>query len=213
MFSFRIFGYPVHVQWMFWLLCILLGMGYLDDADSRRGLGRFLIMAGVFFVSILWHELGHAFARKKFGAQYSEITIHGLGGYCSGPGSFTRNESVLISAAGPIANFVLVGLAWFLAQTPGMDNFWVRHFVLLLFWVNALLGLFNLLPILPLDGGRIFEAIAGPGKIRIVLWTSIILATVIAVGGLMRGDLWILVIMGYIAYTNWQRLQGTPTSF
>ncbi len=198
---------------MFWLLCVLLGMGYLDNPDSRQGLGQFLIMTAVIFVAILWHELGHALARKKFGAEYSEITIHGLGGYCSGPGYFTRSESILISAAGPVANFLLVGVAWFLAQSPGMENLWVRHFVLLLFWVNALLGLFNLLPILPLDGGRIFEAIAGPRNIQIVLWTSIVLAALIAVGGLLRGDLWILVIMGYIAFSNWQRLQGRQSQF
>lgn len=213
MFNFRLFGYPVTVQWMFWLLCILLGMNYLNNPDTRTGLGQFLIMAAVVFGSIIWHELGHAWARKKSGANYSEIMLHGFGGVCSGPGMFTRGESIFIAAAGPAASLLLGGLTYLLTFTPGIENFWVRHFVGNMLWVNVGWAILNLLPILPLDGGRIFEGIAGPKNFRIVVWTSIILAAIIAILGLVSTSLFMAVIFGFLAYSNWQLLQGQRTRY
>lgn len=213
MLSFRLFGYPIRVQWMFWLLCILLGMNYLQQ-PGPEALGRFLIMTAVVFGSIIWHELGHAWARKKSGAAYSEIMLHGFGGVCSGPGMFTRGESIFISAAGPAASLLLGGATWLLTFTPGMGNMWVQQFVGNMLWVNIGWAILNLLPILPLDGGRIFQGIAGPRNFRLVVWTSLILAATLAVLALIfTGSLFSTVILGYLAFSNWQLLQGQRTNF
>ena len=171
-------------------------------------------MTAVIFGSIIWHELGHAWARKKSGAAYSEITLHGFGGLCSGPGTFTRGESIFISAAGPAANLILGGATWLLTLTPGMENMWVRQFVGNMLWLNFALALLNLLPILPLDGGRILESISGPRNFRKVVWCSLILAATLAVLSLtFTGRLFGAVLFGYLAFSNWQLLQGQRTRF
>ena len=79
MIKFKLFGFPVRIQWMFWLLCAFLGMRYLQTG-GRYGFVMLFILTGTVLVSILWHELGHALYRKKFGAPYSEITLWGMGG-------------------------------------------------------------------------------------------------------------------------------------
>src|SRR5690606_8069958 len=124
MLHFRLFGFPVHVHWMFWLLCLFLGMPLLQQ-DGPVGLGLFVMMTAVVFGSIVGHELGHAWARKKYGAPYSDITLHGMGGLCSGPGRFTRWESVFIAAAGPAASLLLGAATFPLVFAPGADDIWL----------------------------------------------------------------------------------------
>lgn len=207
MLSFRLLGYPVRIEWMFWLLCVLLGMGYLQQAGPV-GLGRFLVMTGVVLGSILWHELGHAWARKRCGESYSEITLHGFGGLCGGPGFFTRRESIFIAAAGPGASFLLGGAASLLLFTPGMNNPWVAFFVAQMQWVNIGWAIFNLLPILPLDGGHIFEGLVPDRHRSIVPKVGFILALVIAVLGFVGGSFFMAAMFGLMAHGNWQRIQG-----
>ncbi len=207
MLSFRLFGYPVRIEWMFWLLCVLLGRNYLTQAGPE-GLGRFAILTVVVLGSILWHELGHAWARKRSGAPWSEIILHGFGGLCGGPGYFTRGQSVFIAAAGPAASLLLGGLAWLLVLTPGIRDEWVAFFVGWMLWVNVGWAILNLLPILPLDGGHIFEGVAGPRHLSLVLKVSFVLALAMVGLGLWTGNLFAAIMFGFIAHSNWQRMSG-----
>lgn len=213
MLSFRLFGFPVRVQWIFWVLCFLLGYRYLQRGGTE-GMIFFLIVAAVVFGSILWHELGHAWARKRSGAPHSEIMLHGFGGLCSGPGQFTRGQHIFIAAAGPLASLALGAVTWVVSQTPVGENPLVRFTIGQMLWVNVGWALLNLLPIFPLDGGQIFAGIAGPKNLKIVLWIGIILAAAIAITAfLFLKSLWMLILFGLLAYSNWQRLQGRPSSF
>ncbi|MEX2579370.1 MAG: M50 family metallopeptidase [Verrucomicrobiales bacterium] len=212
MLTFRLFGFPVRIQWMFWLLCLFLGMNYLRE-PGPQSLGMFLMMTAVVLGSIVWHELGHAWARKKSGAPYSEITLHGFGGLCGGPGQFTRGESIFIAAAGPAASLLLGGLTWLLYFTPGMANMWIQVFVGQMLWVNVGWAILNLLPIVPLDGGRIFEGIAGPRNRRLVSWVGLLIAAALAVLGLVSGWLFAGILFGLLAYSNWQHLQGQRSRY
>lgn len=213
MFSFRIFGFPVRVQWMFWLVCLLLGMPLLESSEGPEAAGKFVLWTGVVFVSILWHELGHAFARRKFGAQYSEIMLYGFGGLCGGPGRFTRMQSVLIAAAGPVAGFLLGGAIFLLTMTPGMSNYWVKFFVVQMLWVNIGWSLFNLLPVIPLDGGHILEHSLGQKRIRTTYWIGLIVAGVVAALALLGMQFYIAILFGMLAYGNWQRLNHQRPMF
>ncbi len=211
MLQFRLFGFPVRIEWMFWILCVLLGMPFLQQ-DGPVGLGRFALMTAIVLGSILWHELGHAWARQRSGAPWSEIVLYGFGGLCGGPGRFTRGQSISIAAAGPAASLLLGGLTWLLVLSPGMQNEWVRFFVGQMLWVNVGWAILNLLPILPLDGGRIFEGVLGPRHAALVPKVGFVLAIAMAVAGLLLlQSLFTAVIFGMLAHSNWQRAKGRGT--
>lgn len=206
MLNFRLFGHHVQVQWMFWVLCAVIGSSLLSE-PGPDALLAFAILVASLFASVLLHELGHAFARQRFGAPHSEIVLHGIGGYCAGPGRFTRGQSVLISAAGPAMNFVLAGIAFALLMTPGAENEHFRRFFFLMFWINALMGGFNLLPIIPLDGGRIFESAMARRNPDLVPRIGFVLAVILGVLGLLRGSLWLAFLFGFMAFENWNIMQ------
>ncbi len=197
---------------MFWLLCLLIGMNYLQ-AGGSKGIGMFLIFGVSLFVTVLWHELGHAWARKKNGAPYSEIVLHGFGGYCAGPGTFSRPQSIFISAAGPAANVVLAAAAWLLLQAQGMENFWLKFTLDTLISINLFLGLLNLLPIFPMDGGQILANILGPKHRRTVYLIGLILGGLLASLFLMTGSILGALIFGMLAVQNWKGMQGQRPTF
>ena len=207
MLSFRLFGYPVRIEWMFWLLCALIGMPLLQQQEPEALL-RFLVLVAVILGSILWHELGHAWARRRCGEPYSEITLHGFGGLCGGPGHFTRHETMFIAAAGPAASLLLGGAAFLpgyfgLGADPSF-----RFFLVLMITVNVVWALLNLLPVLPLDGGRIFEALVANRRPGLAPRVGFVVALVVAFVGLATGRIFLAVIFGFLAYGNYQRMRG-----
>lgn len=222
MLRFQLFGFPVRVEWFFWLLCLILGMRHLERGGPE-GVALFVIVAAIVFVSIIWHELGHAWARKRFGAAYSEITLHGFGGLCSGPGHFTRTESILISAAGPVFSLALGGAFWLVreiyppmpAESGGFSTgtFIYASALGTILWVNIGWAIINLFPIYPLDGGQIAAA-AFPRHFRTVLWIGVILAAGFALYGfLVWKSVFSAFLFGMLAWGNWQRLQGQRSGF
>ena len=212
MIQFRLFGYPIKIEWFFWLLCLFLGMGYLNRGGPQ-GFLLFFISSAVLLISILLHELGHAWARKNFGAPYSEIVLHGFGGYCTGPGKFSRNQSIIISASGPAMNLILAGLCFFLleafATLPPVAKVAAAWGMRL----NIALAILNLIPLYPLDGGQILAQALGPKHFRTVLWISIAISAAIAVFGVMVSAIFLAIIFGMMAWGNWQRLQGQQSQF
>lgn len=188
-------------------------MNFLKQ-PGPSGIGSFLIMTAVVFGSIIWHELGHAWARKKSGSPYSEITLHGFGGLCSGPGQFSRSQGIFIAAAGPAASILLGAATWLLLFTPAAGNPWIQFFIGQMLWVNIGWAILNLLPIFPLDGGQIFAGIAGPKNQKMVFIVGCVLAGALAIAGLVfSGNLFMAVLFGMLAYSNWQRWKGQPSSF
>lgn len=174
---FSIAGIPVRVHPMFWLLAVILG--YSED------LKQVLIWVAVVFVSILVHEMGHAFTMRRFGEQ-PHVLLYMMGGMAYSYSSHGRSRNtfvqIVISAAGPAAGFALAGMTVAAVYAYGGavtldfsgESFipWVIHlkpsepFNLLLYvlisdmlWVNIFWGLLNLLPLFPLDGGQIARAI------------------------------------------------------
>jgi len=207
MFGFRLFGFPVRVQWTFWVLCAVIGIHYLTRPGPMALIG-FVLLASVVFVGILGHELGHAFARRRFRAPHSEIVLHGIGGYCAGPGSFTRWESIVVSAAGPFANLLLGGFAILLQYSPFMFHPVMKMFIKDAVWLNFAWAIINLLPVLPLDGGHILEAFLANRNRALVLKIGIAVGITVAVAGLIGGSLWIAILFGYLAYQNWNSLHA-----
>ena len=144
---FRVSGIPVRVEPIFFIL-----LGFLGWANGHTGvlIVVFMVVAGV---SVLVHELGHATAYRSFGAQPA-ITLTGFGGYTVGPAQ-PRGRSLAVTLSGPGAGFVAAMVALALSQVVTSDSEIVKTALDDLIWVNLVWGVFNLLPILPLDGGRV----------------------------------------------------------
>lgn len=207
MIRFSIFGIPVCVQPFFWITLALIGGSRLNanTPSSILELCLFLI-AG--FISILVHELGHALTARRFGA-YSEIVLQAFGGYAAYSGvRLTRPQSFLVTAAGPFVQIVLGMMLFLLIPKLPEISAYGRSFLVDLMGISIIWALLNLLPILPLDGGRMLEAILGPQRIKITLWVTIIVASLIGVIALKyTGSILLPIFMGMFAWQAWQALQ------
>src|SRR5512147_3149726 len=108
---FHVFGFPVNVQPGFWVLALLLG------SASAEPLGRAITIAGLFFASVLAHELGHALVARHSGLR-PVITLHVVGGLTSWQlgTPLTRRAALRVTLAGPLAGLVLAGVAVGLQQ-------------------------------------------------------------------------------------------------
>ncbi|HSO00261.1 MAG TPA: site-2 protease family protein, partial [Candidatus Nanopelagicales bacterium] len=163
MLSFRLFGIPVDVQPWFWLTATFLNYRLLSN-PGYSGAQKARLMAvwlGVVFVSVLVHELGHAVAIRRHRID-PEITLHGMGGSTSWRTvlPLRRIQHIFISLAGPFAGFAFAGviflLQWGLAplwRMPELAHYAIQN----LMWVNVAWGIFNLIPVLPFDGGHVLE--------------------------------------------------------
>jgi stage IV sporulation protein FB len=212
MIRFQIFGFPVVVHWAFWLITALLGGA--ANATSPDGLKRVLIWVAVAFVSILWHELGHAFVMRHFGDRRTSILLYGGGGLASGSAFRTRREQILISFAGPAAGLALGGLVFWIDAAFPMHSPYARLIVRDLLWINIAWSLVNLLPIIPLDGGRISEA-ALAHKGRLALQISLICAAAVAVYAFTQwGSIFMGLMFAAMAVDNWRAMNGqAPTGW
>ncbi len=203
MWRFTLLGFPVVVHWQFWLTTALLG--------SSLSANRLILWVGIVFVSILGHELGHALAMRHFGDRAASISLYAFGGLAQGRYWRSRNQQIVISAAGPAFSAALGLLGWLVAAILHPESQFA--FVALQFWLWVNIGwtLFNLLPVIPLDGGRISEALFGPARARQACQLSMVVAIVAAVAGLLDGSLWMALMFGMMAYSNWQQMNGrTP---
>ena len=150
--AFRLFGFPVHVRpgfYMFMAFVVIL---------NGQPLGLWL--AGFIAGLTLLHELGHALAARATGAR-AEISLDFLAGYASFVPTrhLKRWERAGISFAGPAIQITVsvIGL-WAMGVHPLHPGFGASDAARALWWAGPVIGLFNLLPILPFDGGNIVLA-------------------------------------------------------
>lgn len=209
MIQFNLFNIPIRVQPWFWVTMAFIG-GVLD-ADTKEALFDLLLFMLAGFISILVHELGHALTAKHFGKRV-EIVLQAFGGYAaySGGRPLSRFQSFLITAAGPAIQ-ILLGLAVLVLvkQVEGLSPNG-KYFFSILYVISFLWAFLNLLPVLPLDGGRILETILGPQRIRFTLQISLSVAVAIAVLGLVFnfGGMLLPIFMGLMAYESYKALKS-----
>ncbi|MEV0808730.1 site-2 protease family protein [Micromonospora sp. NPDC050200] len=160
----RVFGVPLHVNVSMLLLTLLITVTYAEFARDQLGLGPlggYLI--GLGFVvsllgSVLLHELGHALTARRHGIGVRGITLELLGGYTEMDSDApTPRVDLLVSLAGPAVSAVLGALA--VGLTLALPEHTLAHqLALQLALSNVIVALFNILPGLPLDGGRALRA-------------------------------------------------------
>lgn len=178
---FKIFGIDIRIDWSWliilglvtWNLSAVFGQAHPDwDALMRWGIA--FVAAILFFASVLAHELAHSLVARATGVPVHNITLFLFGGVSNiqrdppSPGA-----EFLIAVVGPITSIVL-GVVFFILSgvsmpqvnveniTPGEIVAGLGPLPTLLLWlgpVNVLVGLFNLIPGFPLDGGRILRSI------------------------------------------------------
>jgi stage IV sporulation protein FB len=206
MVRFTIFGIPVQIQPFFWITLVVIGGGL--NANSPSSILNVCLFTIAGFISVLIHELGHALTARKFGA-HSEIVLQAFGGYAAYSGvRLTRPQSFAVTAAGPGIQ-ILLGLAIYLTlpHLPAVSPN-AAYFIVTLMGISFFWALLNLLPILPLDGGRMLDAILGPERIKITLWVTIIVASLLAIIALKtRSGFLLPIFLGMFAWQAWQALR------
>jgi Zn-dependent protease len=210
----QFFGIPVRVHVWFLLTALVLGAinTHQVSPEGPLELAAWLGCWGVLvFQGVFCHELGHAFVGRAFGLR-PFIELIALGGQTGFHGTvpLTPAKSVLISAAGPAVSVVLgmLALAFRFAVFEADDPGWGAALATDLVFVNLVWGLFNLLPVLPLDGGQILmgacEWVSPRRGRRIAAYLSLTFAAVLTLL-LMRFGLPLPALLAALcAYTSYQ---------
>jgi Zn-dependent protease len=199
----KIFGIPVKIDPSFLFVCAVLAYSRLSYPAL---LVEWLI---VIFVSILIHELGHALMVRSFGLS-PQIMLYSMGGLTSWreEKSISHAKHIAISLAGPLAGFIFGGMVYLSGEAaPDLfaDRFGSQTYKDLLF-VNWGWGVFNLLPILPLDGGNVAYSIEQwvtkkhSGVITRVI--SLLVSVGVGLWALSIEWLWVVFLMALFAWNN-----------
>ena len=220
----RIGGIDVQVHWSFFLILLYGAYLFSRGVDNMlAGAVYGVVVMLVLFVCVLLHEFGHAFTAKYFGVRVPHITLLPIGGVAQLERMPRKPmQEFLIAIAGPAVNFVLALLllpiillavslsirAGEISTTlPGlmrsMQSVSLTGFVLTLAGMNILLGIFNLLPAFPMDGGRILRALLAL-RLRYVQATRIAvlvgrgMAILFVIRGIFAGDIFLLLIAFFV---------------
>ena len=207
MLRFSIFGIPVQIELWFWLSLGFIGVLSFDPTDGTQMTALLLfVLAG--FISIMVHELGHALTGRLFGAP-TAITLHAFGGFATFPGNaFNRGQDFMVTAAGPTVQFVFgIGVWLFSLLLPDLP-YNANFFFTFLIWISIVWAVINLIPVLPLDGGRLVNAMLGPARQELTLKVSIATAIIVGLGlFLLTGSIIAPIFLGFMAHQNWQQLK------
>lgn len=173
------------------------------------------------FGIVLIHELGHLTAAKGFGWRIQEVQLLPFGGVLivDELGTTSTREELIVALAGPLQHVWMILMALLMKSFDlGSDNWW-DYFI----EANLMIGLFNLIPAMPLDGGKVMQCLLGyimsyHNAIVYSVWISMILSfsiIVIAVIQLLHGQLPIniLVVGVFLLISNWYAYRQIPYHF
>ena len=214
----RIFGIPVGLDLSLLLIAGLLTLSLAADRFPAEFPGEptaaywfvGLVTAGLFFASVLAHEIAHSLVARRHGVQVDGITLWMLGGVAKlGGESPSAGAELRIAAAGPAtsvglaAAFGLGALTLSVLGAPGLPGSALAWLAL----INGILAVFNLIPAAPLDGGRIlaallwfrhgnrYRAVATAAQVGVGFgWLLVGVGAVGFVAGIGFGSLWTALI-------------------
>lgn len=199
----KVLGIPTKIDPSFWVLSFFIA--------ATRGFNLPLILEWlvVVFISVLFHELGHALVGRRFGLS-PQITLYSMGGLTSWSEvkEISPAKNLAISLAGPAAGFLFGGICFVagpaLLRAVPSELFTIAYYDLI--WVNIGWGIFNLLPILPLDGGQVLVTLEGwltRKRDPIVSYAISLLACFALIYlAFLLGSSWIAILGIWFAYSN-----------
>ncbi|MUG46139.1 site-2 protease family protein [Paenibacillus woosongensis] len=184
--------------------------------------GHFLELLTLFAIVFI-HEWGHVAAAKWFGVHVLSVQLLPFGGVAvmEDTAYLNAGREMIIALAGPLQNGLLIGCAWLLHAAGLWDGPYYDYFV----QGNVLIALFNLLPVLPLDGGKIFQSLCSiilpyhlalVWSLRISLLFSLLLIgyalyPLFLQGGMLQLNL--LLIGLFLLYSNYVDYRNIPYRF
>jgi len=194
---------PISISPSFFILAGLIS--YMSFANNPIYM---LLMVGVIFVSVLFHEFGHALTARFFGQQ-AEIQLMMTGGLTTHQGPPLKKwQEFMIVLDGPLFGFLLAGLTFVAAiflPHEGAVGIVLRLFL----WINVVWTLLNLLPVLPLDGGHlvriVLTSLFGVGGLKASFLISMSLAGLGAAYFFTQGNLWMGTLFSIFALDGFQR--------
>lgn len=204
----RVRGIPLRVHATLLILPLLAALTF-GRAHGAEGALFGVLLTALLFASVALHELGHSLVAQRYGIGVREITLYPFGGIAQltkAPSS--PAEELRVALAGPAVNLVIaasLGLAgWLLGVEPAAQALGAPTLATALAWLvtaNLSLALFNLIPALPMDGGRVLRAILEMrlGRRRATEIAGA-LAQVLAVGMGVWAVLSGQIILGVIAF-------------
>ena len=166
----RVFGIDILVHWSWLVIFVLLtwwlSQGFFKDQYGDWTAGQrwaaAVVSALTFFASILLHELAHSLVAKREGLSVKSITLFIFGGVSAlGSEPETPGQEFRVAIVGPIVSFILAGAFGIVALVAHLSDVGgspPAAVVLYLAIVNGAVGVFNMLPGYPLDGGRVLRA-------------------------------------------------------
>ncbi len=223
----RPFGIPVYVSPYWFIIAGVFSVIYANDLSSTiSGNTRYVVAAAfvvLLYASVLVHELAHSVVARGYGLPVRRILLYPLGGVSEiereAP---TPGREFAVAGAGPALSLVLGAIGWGLAQVApyGVTGALIRQLMV----ANFIVGVFNLLPGLPLDGGRMLRAVIWkitkkPTTATIAAaWVGRVLALALLAipffsGGLAGGDIvsmiWVVVIAAFMWTGATQSIKAT----
>jgi Zn-dependent protease/CBS domain-containing protein len=162
----RPFGIPVYVSWTWFIVAAFITWLFgdtvramLPELSSAAAYAVAFAFAVLLYLSVLLHELAHSVLAKAYGLPVRRITLYLLGGVSEiEKEPPTPAKEFMVAAAGPLLSLGLAGVGW-LADVFLINGGGIPEVLIWQLWVaNLIVGVFNLLPGLPLDGGRMLRA-------------------------------------------------------
>lgn len=205
---------PIRIYPFFWVLALIIGWlnSFSEMASINGALIKTILWVVVITISIIVHEYGHALSALAFG-QNAKIDLVGFGGvtHRQGPKLKLWKEFIIVFC-GPLLGLCLAFITYLVLSKVGERplNLW-RYLLEITFYVNAFWTAVNLLPVQPLDGGRllsiVLEGIFGVKGIKIAYFLSILIATAVgllffALNAILAGSLFL--ILAFESYRSWQ---------
>lgn len=163
----RIAGIPIFLHWSFPLLLVYVAYNSYTAGNTWQATLMVMALSLAVFLCVLLHELGHSLAARRYGIGTQDIILTPLGGVARLERFPDKpKQEMFVAIAGPLVN---VGIAlllspslwlamdgWDLDMADALINF--NNFLPILLFGNLMLVVFNLLPIFPMDGGRVLRA-------------------------------------------------------
>jgi Zn-dependent protease len=220
---------PLYAHWSC-LMMVYMAFQWAGGTSNHFDVQWFLVLLTTLVMGIVLHELGHGLTGKALGAFGTTITLWAFGGLCSSTRDQLPRRELMIVAAGPAVSFILAGIGYggyelVLQNHPEWlgtrgDRTLLFQFLVATYEVNWLMGLFNILPIYPLDGGQIvYNLVLGvTGRQLVARQISLTLAVFGAFAYVAyvvhqnnnqvdQSLIYVIMLMGYLVYNAFRYLR------